>query len=114
MANTPEFLQGQVETLSGELVDAYQQIERLEREKTHLEQLRHGDDEAYRRLGNKANDLVQKLDEAIDKLNHPAVAAVVRVVEEMEYEHRRAEHAFEERDKANRRWLDEKHGKDKA
>lgn len=112
--NTRDFTEDQVRMLSEELNDAHREIERLEREKTHLEQLRHGDDEAYRRLGNKANDLVQKLDEAIDKLNHPAVAAVVRLVAELEHEHRRAEHAFDERDKANRRWLDAKHGKDKA
>lgn len=114
MTNTPEFLEGQVETLSGELNDAYRQIERLEQEKELLKQLRHGDDEAYRRLGNKANDLVQKLDEAMDKLNHPAVAAVVALVEEGERQRQRAEHAFDERDKANRRWLDAKRGKDKA
>lgn len=111
---TQDFTEDQVRMLSEELNDAHREIERLERERTNLEQLRHGDDEAYRRLGNKANDLVQKLDEALDKLNHPAVAAVVALVEEGERQRRRAECAFDERDKANRRWLDAKHGKDKA
>lgn len=111
---TQDFTEDQVRMLSEELNDAHREIERLERERTNLEQLRHGDDEAYRRLGNKANDLVQKLDEALDKLNHPAVAAVVALVEEGERQRRRAEYAFDERDKANRRWLDAKHGKDKA
>lgn len=41
MTNTPEFLEGQVQTLSGELTDAYRTIERLERERTDLEQQVH-------------------------------------------------------------------------
>lgn len=41
MSNTKEFLEAQVETLTAELTDAYRTIERLERQRTDLEQQVH-------------------------------------------------------------------------
>lgn len=54
----------------------------------------------------REDQLLAELEEYRRLLQHPAVRAVVELVQEAEHQHNRAEHAHTLKDEANQRWLD--------